>query len=383
MKKSVILAAMVLLLVSSHSLNAETANSNQVVKNGDTISVDYTGRLTDGTIFDSSRKRDAEKSKNYDAKRTYGPISFTVWAGQMIPGFDKGVVGMKVGEKKTLTIPPKDAYGEAFQTQVVSKTNFADVITQEIPVENFDDIVTQEVPIADLGNKGKDLKIWQVISAGGVDATVTAISWDKVTLEIKNTINPFYGKNLEVGLKSTFDGNTVTIINLPNKVSETTLSGSILWILSYLIIIGLIVLILRFGLIKKYPNLKKIPYLMGISWLLILLAAGGIYAKLGQGLFSTKEVFEKGGKVTVQIDNKQNPFYGKKLTKWLSATLPNGQKITIKDVSDKDVTIELPNTNALAGKTLIFDIQVVSIKDSSAVSTGSSDKSINLDEIAK
>ncbi len=68
------------------------------VKAGDNISVDYTGRLTDGTIFDSSIGKK--------------PQDFTVGAGQMIKGFDEGVVGMKLNEKKTITLAPEQAYGK-------------------------------------------------------------------------------------------------------------------------------------------------------------------------------------------------------------------------------------------------------------------------------
>lgn len=68
------------------------------VKQGDVVRVHYTGTLTDGTQFDSSVGRE--------------PLEFTVGAGQMIKGFDSGVVGMNVGEKKTLNIPAHEAYGE-------------------------------------------------------------------------------------------------------------------------------------------------------------------------------------------------------------------------------------------------------------------------------
>lgn len=67
-------------------------------KKGDQVSVHYTGKLTNGEQFDSSTGRD--------------PLSFTVGAGQMIKGFDDAVLGMEVGEKKTVSIAPKEAYGE-------------------------------------------------------------------------------------------------------------------------------------------------------------------------------------------------------------------------------------------------------------------------------
>jgi len=66
-------------------------------KSGDVVRVHYTGRLLDGTTFDSSEGRE--------------PLEFTVGAGQMISGFDAGVHGMNVGDKKTIQIAPEDAYG--------------------------------------------------------------------------------------------------------------------------------------------------------------------------------------------------------------------------------------------------------------------------------
>ncbi|MBL0144766.1 MAG: peptidylprolyl isomerase [Chitinophagaceae bacterium] len=67
-------------------------------KNGDNVKVHYTGKLTDGTQFDSSAGRE--------------PLGFTVGAGQMIKGFDAAIPGMAVGDKKTVNIPAADAYGE-------------------------------------------------------------------------------------------------------------------------------------------------------------------------------------------------------------------------------------------------------------------------------
>ena len=74
----------------------------QVAKNGDILSMNYTGRLQNGTVFDS----------NVDPKFNHvEPFEFTLGAGQVIVGWDEGLVGMKVGEKKTLTIAPEKAYG--------------------------------------------------------------------------------------------------------------------------------------------------------------------------------------------------------------------------------------------------------------------------------
>lgn len=70
----------------------------QQVKNGDTVKVHYHGKLTDGTTFDSSEGRE--------------PLEFEVGSGSVIPGFDTGVTGMQVGEKKTINIPVDEAYGQ-------------------------------------------------------------------------------------------------------------------------------------------------------------------------------------------------------------------------------------------------------------------------------
>lgn len=77
-------------------------------KSGDTVRIHYTGTLDDGTEFDSSSGRD--------------PLEFALGGGQVIPGFDKAVDGMAVGDNKTVTIPPGEAYGERH-----------DQLVQEVP----------------------------------------------------------------------------------------------------------------------------------------------------------------------------------------------------------------------------------------------------------
>ncbi len=70
----------------------------QTVKAGDNIEVNYTGTFTNGTVFDSTSLHGK-------------PFNFTVGAGQVIPGFDQGVLGMAVGQTRTITIPSNEAYG--------------------------------------------------------------------------------------------------------------------------------------------------------------------------------------------------------------------------------------------------------------------------------
>lgn len=86
--------------------NQMEENNNQstekVAKAGDTLTVNYTGRLTNGTVFDSN----VLPEFNHVA-----PFQFNLGAGQVIAGWEEGFVGMKEGEKKTLTISPEKAYG--------------------------------------------------------------------------------------------------------------------------------------------------------------------------------------------------------------------------------------------------------------------------------
>ncbi|MDO8339287.1 MAG: FKBP-type peptidyl-prolyl cis-trans isomerase [Candidatus Burarchaeum sp.] len=89
-----------------------------VVEKGDAVAVDYVGYLDNGEVFDTSIKAEAENA-GLSLRPSYAPLAFTVGAGEMIAGFDAGVVGMKVGEEKTVHILPKDAYGERFDTLVM------------------------------------------------------------------------------------------------------------------------------------------------------------------------------------------------------------------------------------------------------------------------
>jgi peptidylprolyl isomerase len=89
-------------------------------KSGDTVQIHYTGRLRDGTVFDSSEGRE--------------PLEFQLGSGMVIPGFDSGVTGMAVGDKKQVEIPCEQAYGphQAENTVAVPRTELPPDIQPEV-----------------------------------------------------------------------------------------------------------------------------------------------------------------------------------------------------------------------------------------------------------
>jgi peptidylprolyl isomerase len=89
-------------------------------KEGDNVKVHYTGKFRNGDVFDSSRDRE--------------PLDFTIGSGQLIPGFDSGVRGMRVGETRIVEIAPSDAYGQYHDrlVTVVQKKYFPKSITPSV-----------------------------------------------------------------------------------------------------------------------------------------------------------------------------------------------------------------------------------------------------------
>ena len=129
------------------------------VKSGDKIKVHYTGKLEDGEGFDSSRERE--------------PLEFTVGAGNVIPGFDTGVIGMAAGDQKTVTIEAEQAYGMR-----------RDELMLEVKKDVFPDNITPEV--------GQQLKMDQP-DGQAVDVVVSEMKGEMVTLDANH---PLAGKTL-------------------------------------------------------------------------------------------------------------------------------------------------------------------------------------------
>ncbi|MBN1923863.1 MAG: peptidylprolyl isomerase [Nanoarchaeota archaeon] len=104
MKKTLLLISAILVLGCTQNL---------MIKAGDNVTLDYVGRLSNGSIFDTSEGGT--------------PLSFTAGNGEVIKGFDDAVIGMSVGEEKIFTIPAADAYGE-YNPEFVISYNTSDIL---------------------------------------------------------------------------------------------------------------------------------------------------------------------------------------------------------------------------------------------------------------
>ncbi len=128
------------------------------VKDGDSVKVHYTGTLTDGTVFDSSRDRE--------------PLEFTLGSGMLIPGFEAAVIGMGVGNTTKVTIAPEDAYGDVNEDLVL-----------DIPASQVPPHITPEV--------GMMLQLQT--DDGVMEVVIAAVNEDNIVLDANH---PLAGQEL-------------------------------------------------------------------------------------------------------------------------------------------------------------------------------------------
>ncbi len=114
---------------------------------GNTVKIHYTGRFEDGTVFDTSADRD--------------PLEFTLGSGQVIPGMDSAVEGMKVGDSQTVSIPPEAAYGSHDERLV-----------QSVPKNLLPEDMTPEVGMQ-LQSQTPEGQVMQLVVTEVVDETIT------------------------------------------------------------------------------------------------------------------------------------------------------------------------------------------------------------------
>jgi len=140
------------------------------VKDGDTVKVHYKGTLEDGTVFDSSEGKD--------------PLEFTLGNGQLIPGFEKAVIGMSEGDSTTANIPSAEAYGERKEELEV-----------QVEKEKLPEDIEPQI--------GMQLQLNQP-NGQAIPVQISKIDDDQITLDANH---PLSGKDL------TFEIELVEIIN--------------------------------------------------------------------------------------------------------------------------------------------------------------------------
>ena len=123
-------------------------------KCGDRVAVHYTGKLENGEVFANSKVGE--------------PFEFTIGKGEVIPGFEKRVIGMELGETKTITIPPEEAYGPRSEELLV------DVSKSALPED-----ITPAI--------GEQLEIPQK-DGNPIDVIITAMNEDTVTLDVNHPL---------------------------------------------------------------------------------------------------------------------------------------------------------------------------------------------------
>ncbi len=153
------LAALAAVIIVGAAYFITSGAATPIVAVGDNISVYYTGTLSNGTVFGT----------NVGGQ----PLNFTVGAGQMIAGFDNGVIGMKLDQNKTITLPPSEAYGYVNQSLIV-QVNRSEFGNESIQVGGI------------------------VTTSDGSEGVITAMNASTVTVDFNP---PLAGKTLTFQIK--------------------------------------------------------------------------------------------------------------------------------------------------------------------------------------
>lgn len=108
---------------------------NQSIQRHDFIELDYTGKLPDGKIFDTTQETVAKEAQILSEKMKYFPAKICVGEGQVLPGLDEALVGKEVGKKYTITLPPEKAFGkrDVKKMKIVPTSTFQEHKVQPYP----------------------------------------------------------------------------------------------------------------------------------------------------------------------------------------------------------------------------------------------------------
>jgi FKBP-type peptidyl-prolyl cis-trans isomerase 2 len=227
----------------SATLHVEVvAPGRDLVETGSNVKVDYTGYLSDFSVFDSSVKAvgsdlgiPKSSSFNPPTDNIYSPLAFQVGKGQMIKGFDAGVVGMMNGQSRTIRVEPADGYGQFKNVQINITETFS--MIRNISILNFTSAYGEEPALNKVVTEPH--WDWQVQVLAVTSDTVTLMTlpqsdqvsqpygWDTKVLDINGTADGGAGRITvrhypTAGVNATYEGSAAQITSMTSTVIELT-----------------------------------------------------------------------------------------------------------------------------------------------------------------
>ncbi|MBC7503978.1 FKBP-type peptidyl-prolyl cis-trans isomerase [Candidatus Gracilibacteria bacterium] len=245
----ILIASALLLTLASCNLPGSTNDSEKIppakvpvqttpvtttksANTGSVVSLNYTLRTDSptGPIQETTIESVAISSGLYKTGSTYQPFQVVLGQGQVIKGFESGLMGVKIGDKKTIKVIPSEGYGRPV---IVPKEQIAPEFSLTRDKKLFENILTQTIEKsqfpAEMQTKVMEAKVGDTLTgANNSVAKVASVSSGSITLAIENTGNPFYKKEVKLGAVAStagadfkvvsIEGNNVTL-QITNKES--------------------------------------------------------------------------------------------------------------------------------------------------------------------
>ncbi len=172
---ALIIAIVIVLLSILYFTFGKTAS----VSYGDKVSIYYTGMFENGTVFDTNLREEAQLLGMYNPQRSYVPLEFIVGNGQVISGLEEGIVKMKKGASKKITIPPEKAYGVYDKTAIVTisrveKYPLYEILPriEKISYPDFVDVFKESPKVGSKYTHDKSGEYFTIVAMDGRNITV-------------------------------------------------------------------------------------------------------------------------------------------------------------------------------------------------------------------
>lgn len=191
----------------------------KVVGSGSLTSLNYTLRdgSPDGKILETTLESVAKMNNLYLSGMEYKPYEVLIWSKRTIVGFEKGLLGMKKGEKKMIQVSPEEGYWTTPQPQEIAKSKIAPVMTMTQPMSAFGDTIIQKMNKSELNDELKQSEVGKTITGqDGSVAKVIAVTENDITFEIENKSNPFYKKQIAPWMVVEDDSVAFKIVSIEN-----------------------------------------------------------------------------------------------------------------------------------------------------------------------